>query len=628
MPFRPKPLLLYDGECGFCRRWVERWRALTGDRVDYAPYQEVADQFPQIPKERFEQSVQLIEPASRIDPDGRVSQGAEAVFRTLAVVPGKGWPLWVYQRIPGAAPIAEWAYRFVARHRRGLLPAAQCPAGPPITYLETRWRFLRALGLIYGIAFLSLWTQVEGLIGSNGILPVTEFLDRVREMFGAQGYRLLPTLFWLNGSDLALHWVCGAGVLLSILLILKIGPAICLVSLWVLYLSLTTVGREFMGFQWDALLLETGFLAIFLAPLSLRPRIGKGPPPSPVVIGLLRWLLFRLMISSAIVKWGSGDPTWRNLTALAFHYETQPLPNLVSWYVHQLPVWFQVFSAAGMFAIEGLVPFLIFGGRRARFFGFWILVGFQGLILLTGNYCFFNLLTIALCFLLLDDGAWRRGRESPFALSRPSSFDYAQDERPSRRTNRPGSWPSWLIAPLAAVILPVSTVETVSRFRIDIRWPGPVQRIVEWVDPFRSINAYGLFAVMTMSRPEIIVEGSNDQATWKAYEFKYKPGDPARPPRFNIPHQPRLDWQLWFAALGSYRENPWFIQFCGRLLEGSPEVLNLLKGNPFPDAPPKYIRAVLVEYRFTDFPTRRATGNWWRRQLKGLYCPVLSLREN
>ncbi len=612
-----KPLLIYDGDCGFCRRWIARWQSITGDRVEYAPYQEVASEFPEIPQEQFEASVQLIEPG------GTVSSGAEAVFRTLAYVPGKHWTLWMYEKIPGAAHISEWSYRLVAQHRTFFSKVTRCLFGQhtePPSYVLTRWIFLRMLGVIYLIAFVSLWTQINGLVGSHGIIPAQDFLQVVREQIGLERYWLLPTLTWFNASDVFLQILCGGGAFLSLLLILNLAPAAVLFLLWAFYLSLAIICREFLSFQWDALLLEIGFLAIFFAPLQLRPRLYSKSPPSLIVLWLLRLLLFKLIFSSGVVKLVSGDPTWRDFTALTYHYETQPLPTWISWYVDQLPLWFQKASVALMFAIELVIPFLIFAPRRLRFFGCGAIVAFQLLIMATGNYCFFNLLTIALCILLLDDRAWPTRFREKVLGSQKHNQSYTVTLYNSRR------WPKLVTLPIAAIILLITTVQFFNMFRVHLDWPTPIPTLVRIVAPFRSVNSYGLFAVMTTSRPEIIVEGSQDGETWLPYEFKYKPGDLKERPHFVEPLQPRLDWQMWFAALSSYENNPWFINFCIRLLQGLPEVLSLLKTNPFPDKPPRYIRAVVYDYQFTDFPTKREEGTWWQREFKGLYCPILSLR--
>lgn len=608
-PVREKPLLIYDGDCGFCTRWVARLRRWTGRRIDYAPFQEVGERFPEIPRERFLHSVQLVEPS------GRVTAGAEAVFRTLARAPAGGLGLWMYRWLPGFAASSEWGYRFVADHRTRGKASCTLPAEEP-TFFLTRSLFLKGLGVLYLIAFLSLWTQVSGLIGEGGILPVREFLESVSERFGLERFRLVPSLCWLNPTDAFLHFLCGGGALLAVLLFLHVAPVPVLFLLWLFYLSLTAVSQVFLSYQWDALLLEVGFLAIFLAPWGLHPRRMRQLPPSALVLWLFRLLLFKLMFCSGVVKLSSQDSTWRNLTALLFHYETQPLPNGVSWFVHQAPFWFQRFSCFGMFVIELGAPFLLWGGRRARNVGCAAIAFLQGLIVLTGNYCFFNLLTLLLCLLLLDDATWQRFGFPP--APRPSSIT------PSKLSGR---WPAWVLIPLALFTVTFSSFHLVNAFRTGLRWPRPWVEAAIALAPLRLVNGYGLFAVMTTVRNEIVLEGSRDGETWLTYGFKYKPGDPDRRPGFVAPHQPRLDWQMWFAALGTYQQNPWFLRFCQRLLEGSPQVLALLKENPFPEGPPRFLRAGFYQYRFTDWNERRNTGAWWVRQYLGLYCPQLSLKE-
>ena len=324
-----------------------------------------------------------------------------------------------------------------------------------------------------------------------------------------------------------------------------------------------------------------------------------------------RWLLFRLLVASAAVKLTSGDSSWRDLTALRYHYETQPLPTPVAWYFHQLPLGFHRFSAGITFLVEGLVPVLIFAPRRARFLAAGIITGHQLLIALTGNYGFFNLLTIVLCLTLLDDAVWpRRWREARGA-----------------RANARAGWPVWLRRPVLLGIFFLSLVPLVASFGAPLSWLGPLPAAYQLFTPFRTVNQYGLFAVMTKERPEIRIEGSRNGVDWKTYEFKYKPGDPTRAPRFVAPLQPRLDWQMWFAALSDYRSEGWLLRFCEQILRGSRPVLGLLRANPFPDGPPLYVRAMVDRYRFTDPATRRATGAWWSREALGPYAPVLTLTQ-
>jgi lipase maturation factor 1 len=406
-----------------------------------------------------------------------------------------------------------------------------------------------------------------------------------------------------------------------VLLIIGIAPAPCLFLLWVIYLSLCTVSGPFLSFQWDVLLLETGFLAMFFAPWQWWPRHpARERPPSRLALWLLRWLLFKLMFRSGCVKLTSGDPTWRDLTALNYHFETQPLPTWIGWYTHHFPAWVHKSDTALMFVIEIGIPFLIFLPRRPRQLACLAFLALQFFILLTGNYCFFNLLTMVLCLTLLDDAALQKCL--PAKWCRSASAVPAAGHSLFRFVR------GALMTALVAIVLVTSLVQFFGMFHPRIWLPRQLLAIEQQLAPLRSFNGYGLFQVMTASRPEIIVEGSNDGVHWQAYEFKYKPGDLKRRPAFVEPHQPRLDWQMWFAALGNYQQNPWFLNFCLRLLQGSPQVLALMKINPFPDAPPKYIRAVLYEYHFTDRSARRTTGEWWRREAVGDYLPAISLRTD
>lgn len=618
-----KPLLVYDGDCHFCGLWIRRWRQWTGDAVEYLPAQDprIAEQFPEIPPTAFDTAVQLITPA------GIVYSGAEAVFRSLAGNPAWGWLLRGYEDFPLFARLSEWAYRLVAEHRPLFSRLTRWGWGQQVevpSYFLVRWLFLRGLGLVYLFAFISLWMQVDGLIGHNGILPAGQYMDGLKQEcvqhnIGIERFHLLPTLCWFNASDTFLHFQCMAGTVLSILLIAGIAPVPCLTLLWLFYLSLSVVGRDFFGFQWDCLLLEAGLLAIFLAPWQLLPRPSRTPPPSRLFIWLVRLLVFKLMLSSGCVKLLSGDPNWCNLTALTFHYQTQPLPPWTAWYANQLPLWFQKMSCLATLVIEIGAPWLIFAPRRIRFMGAGMLIGLQVLIMVSGNYTFFNWLAIVLCLVLLDD----------FTLKKcvPSGFYNRFGSEPALPGRISIRWPFPLLAMVAAVVFAASSYMLAAT----LGWRSPVLAPFGWVAeeirPFRSVNNYGLFAVMTTQRNEIIVEGSNDGVNWLAYEFKYKPGDAARRPAFVAPLQPRLDWQMWFAAFGSYRDNPWLESFCERLLQGSPDVLTLLAKNPFPQKPPKFIRAEFYNYRFTTPEERRKTGDWWQRQYLGDYMPAVSLRE-
>lgn len=478
--------------------------------------------------------------------------------------------------------------------------------------IRTRRLFLSSLGGVYVLAFVSLWVQVDGLFGDSGILPASQYLALGEQQLGPHPWRQIPTLAWLVGAgDRSLHALCATGVVSGLLLVVGIAPALSCAVAWVSYLSLFSLGRDFLGFQWDILLLECGFLAIFSSPLrALSPRspAWSVPPPAPI-IWLLRLLIAKLMLLSGIVKLTSGDPTWRNLTALAYHYQTTCLPTWTGWYMHQLPLWFHQLSAAGMFGVELAMPLLAFGPAPARLTAALAFGGLMIFIGATGNYGFFNLLAIALCIPLLDD------RFLPLsAVVRTES-----DRRPL------AAWPTFVTLPLAIGIVLLTCVPLARALRIRMAVPWPVAQLDRWQSPFQIVNGYGLFANMTTERPEIALEGSDDGESWRRYDFRWKPGDVMRRPQFVEPHMPRLDWQMWFAALGSYRNSRWFLPFAVQLLRGSPAVLDLLANNPFPQRPPRYLRARLEQYRFTTSGERRATGAWWHVEPVGEYLPIVEL---
>jgi hypothetical protein len=501
--------------------------------------------------------------------------------------------------------------------------APDATTGAP-AYALTASVFLRLLGLTYAVAIVSLWVQVEGLIGSRGILPATAYLARLEGRFGARRFLEAPTLAWIGAGDGALHALCACGTALALVVAAGLAPTAALALLWAIYLSLAVVGQDFFFFQWDNLLLETGLLAVLLLPPTWRIGGRHGTPrPSPFVVFLLRFLLFRLMLGSGLVKVASGDPAWwPELTALTVHYETTPLPTWTSFLAHQAPAWFHRLSCAAMLASELVVPFLVLGPRRLRLIAFAVFVGQQLAIAATGNYAFFNLLTVVLCLPLLDDACW----PARWQRERGGVGDGLRPARP---------WTWGVVLPLGAVALALGAMivttqldRFLQRFgvRAGLAWPAPLAELHAALRPFRSVNSYGLFARMTKERPEIVVEGSDDGDTWHAYELRWKPGDPRARPRFVAPHQPRLDWQMWFAALGGLGRTPWFLPLLRRLLEGAPEVRALLAHDPFPERPPRYVRAVLYDYRFTDLATVRREGAWWRREPRGVYAPPVSLR--
>ena len=626
----PKPLMIWDGECHFCKRWIERWREITAGKVDYATYQEAAARFPEIPVEQFRRAVAFI------DPNGEAFFAAEAVYRSLGYRSSRKWLVWSYDHVPGFAAISETAYKFIARHRSLGSTFTRLLWGkdvrPPTYFWARRW-FLRMLGLIYLIAFVSLWVQVDGLVGSNGMSPVGQFLPAVRQQVGPDAYFLLPTLCWFDSSNAFLHFLCGGGVVLSLLLIFGIAPALLLAVLFVFYLSLAIAGQVFLNFQWDVLLLEIGFLSIFLTPWRLWPRDliwwpGAAPPITGAPVSraglfLLKFLLFKLMLMSGVVKLTSGDDSWgwlnqsfhwSALTALDYHYWSQPLPTVFAWWADKSPEWFKHFSVAFCLAVEIVVPFFIWAPRRPRLVAAGLIIFLQIIIALTGNYCFFNLLTIALCLLLIDDSMVGTDRRAvrPHVTGAPGGRDL------------PNRLCQYVTIAVIIVTLPINAWLIFSAFKPQSRPPGWLAKFYEQFEAFRIVNGYGLFRVMTKDRSEIVIEGSTDGIEWLPYEFKWKPGNVKRAPGWCAPHQPRLDWQMWFAALDTPEQNPWLVGLIVRLLEGSREVTGLLAHDPFPDKPPHYIRAMFYRYRFTTAEERRQTGAWWKRQELREYLPTIS----
>ncbi len=472
-------------------------------------------------------------------------------------------------------------------------------------YAAANWLFLRLFGVAYFFAFSSLIGQFDGLIGSRGILPAADFMHDATDWANAVGlglerYRLFPTLTWLSASDRFLVGLATAGAVLSALQIAGIGCTVVLPVLWLLFLSLSVVGRDFLSYQWDALLLETGLLALAVTPHVWRHKLTDRIEPPLVGRLLVWWLLFRLMFASGMVKLLSGDPLWRDLTAMAVHYETQPLPTPPAWFLAQLPLWLQKASTAVVLFTELVVPWCILAGSRGRRLAAAVLLVLQVLIALSGNYAYFNLLTAALCLSLLSDDVFAR---LPLGPSRSTAWRQASP---------------WLAIVIAIMTVPPSMTMFLRQMRIPVN-PPLVDRWINWIDPLRSVNTYGLFAVMTPTRPEIIIEGSLDGVEWRTYEFRFKPGPLEKAPPVVAPFQPRLDWQMWFAALASAPE-PWYSRFCEGLLDGSPAVRGLLANDPFDGRPPKYVRSTLYRYRFAP---RGQTG-WWVRERLGDYSAVLT----
>lgn len=455
---------------------------------------------------------------------------------------------------------------------------------------------VRLLGLITAVAFGSLLVQVLVLYGERGLLPACSYIESVS---AHQSWWSAPTLFRLACSDTILQVSAGAGVVVGLVLFAGFAPLACLGVAWFLYLSFTTVGRDFLHFQWDNLLLESLFFVALVTPAGWRlSRLGE---PSRAGSFLLLWLIVRLHVESGLAKLLSGDPTWRDLTAMASYYETAPLPTWVGWYAHQMPEWVHRTTSAYTLVVEIILPLLLFVHRRARAAIVAVLVTLQIGVILTANYTFFNYLSIVLCLFALDDGHldWLRRRVGAASIAAPPA--------PVRNGVRAG------LAAVMAVILAALALVPFSRWIAPMPWLDPVRQAIA---PFRTLNAYHLFASMTLVRREPVIEGSVDGETWRPYEFRYKPGDPQRPPGFVAPHQPRVDFRLWFMLLGPQQQwgAAYFERILHQLLHDPASVAPLFVDDPFLHDPPQHLRVTVYRYRFTDAATRRSTGAWWDRE--------------
>jgi lipase maturation factor 1 len=460
---------------------------------------------------------------------------------------------------------------------------------PAPAWLHARWLFLRALGAIFFSAFYALWFQIDGLIGPEGILPAGAWLLMAREALGIRALWLAPTILWINAGDAMLNAIVIAGLIASVMLTLNLAPRISIAVAVVCFMSFVTAAQDFSAYQSDGMLLEAGFLSLFLAPPGLRPGLGVTHPPSRISVFLLQYEWFRIYFESGLVKLLSGEPQWRDLTAMDKYYENGPLPTWLGWYVQQWPHSFHAFSAAATLIVELFVVWLLFFGRRSRWIAFAITTPLQIGIILTANYAFLNYLVLVLGFLLLEEGS---------EVARLRGFAASATTQPRNLAT--------------ALVLSVHFITTTAMFFL----PGfPTARLLA---PSRIVNSFGLFAVMTRARYEIEFQGTADGRTWIAYPFAYKPQDPMKRPGIFAPYQPRFDWNLWFASLASWEENRWVLNVEARLLQGSPPVLRLFGGNPFANKPPVAVRSVLWQYWFT----KQGERGWWRRELKGGFAPM------
>jgi len=500
--------------------------------------------------------------------------------------------------------------------------------------LIPRWLFLRVLGLIYFSAFYSLLFQIRGLIGPNGILPANDYLQAVAHALGHYSrYWYAPTLLWILSDSTMLVVLCWVGMAASILLILNLCPRGMLVICFLCFLSFVSAAQDFSSYQSDGMLLEAGFISLFFAPPGFRPGLGWAHPPSRGSLFLLIWEWFRIYFESGIVKILSGDPEWRHFTAMDEYYQNGPLPTWIGWYVQHLPHWFHAATVYATLAMELGLVWMLFLPRRWRTVLFFIVTLWQIPVILTANYTFLNYLVLLLGVLLLDDGFFGRFKflSRVFRSQRlaiPSSVGHSEPSAGAQRPERAEesavhrTYRTTKLALSAFLLTWIFYVTTAELIWIFSRVPLPTSPVAA-LEPLRIANQYGLFAVMTRGRYEIEFQGSNDGQNWMPYPFRYKPQDLNKPPGIYAPYQPRLDWNLWFASLGSWREYPIVPNTEVRLLQNEKDVLALFAGNPFPQAPPQQVRAVLWQYWFSSMVEKRATGRWWRRQFLGLYAPTL-----
>jgi lipase maturation factor 1 len=475
------------------------------------------------------------------------------------------------------------------------------------SHLWPRWLFLRALGLIFLSAFYSLVFQIHGLIGEHGILPAGSYLDQVRAAVGAaRGLWYAPTLLWLGASDAALTALVLAGLISAVSLTLNVWPRAAVAACTLLFLSCIAALQDFSSYQSDGMLLEAGFLSIFLAPRGLRPGLAASDPPSRLARLMLVWEWFRIYFESGVVKLASGDPHWRDLTAMDEYYQNGPLPTWIGWYVQHFPHWYHAGTALLTLVVELGLVWLIFLPRPFRIACVAVVTALQIGIIATANYAFLNYLVLVLGVLLTDDALLvRLGLRAP-----------------AEATPKPRA-PAWRwMEPTVLGVLFYTTLVAFVGERSTSAFALPARVLA----PFRIANAYGLFAVMTEARYEIEFQGSRDGATWVAYPFRYKPQDPFERPGIYAPYQPRFEWNLWFASLGPWQQSSWVVLAQERLLEGSPSVLALFRHDPFGGRPPALVRTVLWRYWFTDLPAKRRTGAWWRREQIGTFTGVVGTR--
>ncbi|HTQ61901.1 MAG TPA: lipase maturation factor family protein [Candidatus Solibacter sp.] len=516
-----------------------------------------------------------------------------------------------------------------------------------------RWIFLRALGVIYFSAFFSLVFQIRGLVGSAGILPAGEYLKNIASQVGYARYWYAPTVLWFSSGSHMLVALCWVGLAAAVLLIFNVWPRCMLVVCFVCFLSFVSAAGDFSGYQSDGMLLEAGFLSLFFAPTGFRPGFGEMRPPVRASLYLLLWEWFRIYFESGVAKIMSGDPEWRRFTALDEYYQNGPLPTWIGWYVQHLPHWFHAATAFLTLALELVLIWASFLPRRIRIALFFVVTPWQIGIILTANYTFLNYLVLMLGFLLLDDrfltrffpAQWKKPvlnratssasepnalGEDALSILEPPAVPYTSEvNAESKSLSEKCKTIHSRLSPVRVAVVAIILSWIFYATSVQMIWmisPVPLPATpVSLLEPFRIANRYGLFAVMTRGRYEIEFQGSNDGKTWVAYPFRHKPQELDKAPGIYAPYQPRFDWNLWFASLGDWHDNPMVLRTESRLLSNDPDVIALFSRNPFTEAPPKEVRAVLWQYWFTSLAEKREQGLWWRRQFVGLYAPAIQL---
>ena len=609
-----KPLLVYDETFRPAEAWVADLAYLTGDAVRYCPQNELHDKFPEatweVPAEDRKSVVHYL------DEHGTLFRGAAAIFEVLSLAPRRGWLTRLYYRVPPFADACDNLFEAISIRRKGFSALYGMLWGhreDPITHHYTHWFFLRMFAFVILIAFASLWYQIDGLAGDNGIAPAAAMLAMTAEAYPDDHTRAIPTLMWLFPFESMLTILCAAGVLCAVLALAGFLMPLAFLGAGICYLSLINVCGPFLRFQWDILLIEMCVLAVFFSAWRFRAGPNARIAPSVAIRFLLRWLLFRICFSSGIVK--LGDTTWTDLRAFDFHFWTQPLPHLGSWYAHQMPDWAQPWAIAGLFFVYLVVPFFFFAPRRLRSIAGQLTIALQLAIIATGNHGFFNLLILTLCISLFDD----------LQLTKFLSNRARTSVMPPTIRVKPIFLRHVVTLAVFAVIFPASLYLLILTSGWQPLVPERARNAVSFLYENRVVSTYGLYATMSTQRPEIIIEGTRDGVKWEPYVFRWKPGPLDRAPRWAQPHMPRLDWQLAYAALGTEAGNPWFTSFLVRLLENEPSVTRLLDENPFEDEPPIRVRAQLYTYAFVEPDEHETTGNYWVRSPAGIYSPEMEL---